>query len=387
MYRDAVAETKMIVAQGEFELRRPHTPESSPLRAWSAADQLLLDELASGGLGRLLIVNDEFGALTVALAPHQPVVWSDSVLSRSAIAANLAANGQAELAEEQIITGEQTPAGSFDTVLLRVPKTSALLDHQLQAIGRGVTGSSRVVGTGMVRHIHRSTLASFERWIGETKTSLAKRKARLIYADVAAAVATTAPSTSVQSSEFVTDDGVTVVEMPGTFSAGHVDVGTALLIDVLRDVDPPAAGASVVDLGCGNGIVGASLAAQWRSASFELLDVSDLAVAAAQKTWERNGLGSDATIRAADGLTGVADASVDVVVTNPPFHQGHALDRDLTDRLLADAARVLAANGSAYVVVQRHLKLHATMARWFDSVETISKHPTHVVLEVRGPKR
>ena len=190
----------------------------------------------------------------------------------------------------------------------------------------------------------------------------------------------------VEEQHFETEEGIEVVERPGTFSSGHLDVGSALLLQVLATVPEPDAEALVLDLGCGNGVLAASLAGRWPAARFLLADVSDRAVAAASATISRNGFADRSTIHVADGGHGIPDASVDMVVTNPPFHQGHALDRDLTDRLLTDAARVLRPDGVAYVVVQRHLKLHATMARWFKAVDVISKHPSHVVLEARQPR-
>ena len=87
---------------------------------------------------------------------------------------------------------------------------------------------------------------------------------------------------------------------------------------------------------------------------------------------------------AVGALIGQADealGSVDIVITNPPFHQGHALDSAMTDRLLAAAARVLQPGGTAYVVAQRHENLHTRMLQWFTDVEVVSKHPSHVVLQ------
>lgn len=334
----------------------------------------------------MLVVNDEFGALAVALFGCQVTSWSDSIVSRTATLDNLRLN---DLSTEGVtlVRGDEQPVGTFDTVIVRIPKTTALLDYQLQVLATLVTPTTRCVGVGMARHIHRSTLALFEASIGTTTSSRATRKARLIHAEPDGAVLA---SSSLQppTADYVTPADIRVAELPGTFSAGHVDAGTAVLIDVVTQSGPPRPGVRVADLGCGNGVIAASVAHAWGSGAYTLLDASDLAVAAARKTWELNELDpATCDIRVSDGFDGVADRTFDVIVTNPPFHQGHAVDRDMTDRLLADAARALTADGTMYVVAQRHLQLHTRLKRWFARVETQSKHPTHVVLVASKPKQ
>jgi len=376
----------MQTAWGTHTVARPHTERASPLRAWSAADVLALDHLAlQPDLGRVLIVNDDFGALTCPLAERDIVVWTDSVLSRRAIAANLAAAGSAPLTSTQVLTGSELPTGEFDTVLVRIPKTSALLAHQLVAIRAVCKPTTRVLGTGMARHIHRSTVDLFETVIGPTTTSRATKKARLVHSTLDPAARLAANERLAQQLSFTTSTGLRVLENPGTFSAGHVDIGTSLLIDFLRGTEAPGQGAVVADLGCGNGILAAAAAQVWRQAQFVLVDVSDLAVAAARLTWAENDLGDRMIAYAGDGFDATADSSFDIVITNPPFHHGHALDNAMTDRLLADAARVLKSDGTAYVVVQRHLQLHHRLSRSFGSITIASKHPSHVVLVAQQP--
>lgn len=379
----------MTVPRGDRTIVRPHTAAASPLRAWSAADQLVLDHLGIDELGSVIIVNDEFGALSVGLAEDNPTVWTDSIVSRNSIDTNLVANGFAALGDRHV-TGAEEPDGTFDTVIVRIPKTSALLAHQLAKVKFNVGMDTRVVGTGMIRHIHRSTIDLFERAFGAAITTPARQKARLILAEVDLTALWTSSAPPPPALVFTTDEGVSVAEAPGVFSAGHLDVGTALLLEVMHKIQPESPGpdAVIADLGCGNGVIGTTLARRWPDARFLFVDASDMAVAAARETWRLNSLDAErASIEASDGLAAVPDASLDMVVTNPPVHQGHALDSDLTDRLMADAAQALHADAKLIVVAQRHQNLHTRLLRWFDHVDVPSKHRSHVVLVATGPKR
>ncbi len=74
----------MLVPQGEFALER-YPPERF-LRAWDAADEYLLRQIAEQSIlsrhSSVLVANDSFGALSVALAEHAPMMMSDSYLAQ-----------------------------------------------------------------------------------------------------------------------------------------------------------------------------------------------------------------------------------------------------------------------------------------------------------------
>ncbi|CAM5618036.1 Ribosomal RNA large subunit methyltransferase G OS=Streptomyces cyaneofuscatus OX=66883 GN=rlmG PE=3 SV=1 [Streptomyces cyaneofuscatus] len=118
------------------------------------------------------------GALATALAAHRPVQISDSYLARRATLANLARNG-ADQDAVRLLSSRDTPPDRIDVLIVRVPKSLAFLEDQLHRLAPAVHAGTVIIGTGMVKEIHTSTLKLFERIIGPTRTSLAVRKARL----------------------------------------------------------------------------------------------------------------------------------------------------------------------------------------------------------------
>ncbi|MFB0954486.1 MAG: 23S rRNA (guanine(1835)-N(2))-methyltransferase, partial [Aeromonadaceae bacterium] len=115
--------------------RYPPTTDSN-LQAWEAADEYLLQELASfdfedpAPAGSVLILNDTFGALACALRAHAPICVSDSFLSQEATRRNLERNDLPEAAVTLLGSLDPLPAAPA-LVLLKVPKTLALLEQQL----------------------------------------------------------------------------------------------------------------------------------------------------------------------------------------------------------------------------------------------------------------
>lgn len=359
--------------QGTFRLGR-HPERTEALRAWDAADEYLLAEVAGRPLGALVLVNDRFGALATALAEARPTVLIDEVTGRDAARANLARRDPP--AADVTIQSSLAPLeGAFDTALIKLPKAAAALEDQLHRLRPHLRPDSLVIGAGMARHVHTSTLAIFERLVGPTRTSLARKKARLIYATLDPAhVPGPNPWPRVERLA----SGPTVVSHAGVFSAERLDLGARFFLEHL----PRSSGAvQIVDLGCGNGVVGVHAALANRAARVTCTDVSDRAVASARATFAANDV--DGAFVVADCLAGVAPGSVDLVLNNPPFHDGHAIGDSIAWQMFREARDALRAGGALWVVGNRHLGYHAKLKRLFGHCETVAANPRFVVLRAR----
>ncbi|MGW0882749.1 methyltransferase [Streptomyces sp. NPDC002671] len=372
----------MTTPWGEFELFRfPEDPRDR-LRAWDASDAYLLRHLAEEGVpltGSVVVVGDRWGALVTALAEHRPTQITDSFLSQEATRANLARAG-VEPGVVQLLTTQDPPPERVDVLLVRVPKSLALLEDQLLRLAPAVHAGTVVVGSGMVKEIHTSTLQLFERILGPTRTSLAQQKARLIFC-------TPDPSLERPANpwpySYALPDGIgpasgrTVVNHAGVFCADRLDIGTRFFLGHL-----PAPGAArVVDLGCGNGVVGTAVALADPAAEVLFVDESFQAVASAEATYKANGVPGHAEFRVGDGLAGVAPGSVDVVLNNPPFHSHQATTDATAWRMFTGAKRALRPGGELWVIGNRHLGYHVKLKRLFGNSQLVAGDPKFVVLK------
>lgn len=160
--------------------RFPATDDVNPLQAWEAADEYLLQQLDDTEIrGPVLILNDAFGALSCALAEHKPYSIGDSYISELATRENLRLNGIDESSVKFLDSTADYPQQP-GVVLIKVPKTLALLEQQLRALRKVVTPDTRIIAGAKARDIHTSTLELFEKVLGPTTTTLAWKKARLI---------------------------------------------------------------------------------------------------------------------------------------------------------------------------------------------------------------
>ncbi|MYW63224.1 methyltransferase [Streptomyces sp. SID8379] len=365
--------------------RYPEDPRDR-LRAWDAADSYLLKHLAEQGTdlsGAVVVVGDRWGALATALTGTggcTPTLISDSYLGQQATYANLERNSRAGAT---LLTTRDTPPARVDVLLVRVPKSLALLEDQLHRLRPAVHPGTVVIGTGMVKEIHTSTLNLFERIIGPTRTSLAEKKARLIFTTPEPAL-TPDPNPWPLRYQLPDDIGPlasgTVVNHAGVFCAEHLDIGTRFL---LRHLPNDTGARRIVDLGCGNGVVGTAAALTHPQADVLFTDESHQAVASAEATYEANAAGRAGTarFRVGDGLAGVADDSVDLVLNNPPFHSHQATTDATAWRMFTQARAALRPGGELWVVGNRHLGYHLKLRRLFGNSELVAGDPKFVILK------
>lgn len=369
----------MLTPQGEFELER--IPPNPQLQAWDAADQYLLNRLAELQIltqqSRLLILNDNFGALSVALADYQPVMVNDSFLSRQALSRNLQLNGY-EPDRVTFNNGLQLPPGEFDIILIKIPKSQALLEHQLYALRELIGFDTRIIAAGMSRAIHSSTLKLFETILGPTTTSLAWKKSRLIYVSRDQSLN---QGQSPYPDNFIveTDREFKISNHANLFSRERLDNGSRLLIENMPVSNRYQ---RIVDLGCGNGILGLIADSVNPEAELLFVDESHMAVDSARINFEAAfGKERNADFKVTNCLQGVASEFADLILNNPPFHQQHSVGDSIAWQMFTDSRKVLKTGGELWVVGNRHLAYHAKLKKIFGNCEQVASNKKFVLLK------
>jgi 16S rRNA (guanine1207-N2)-methyltransferase len=164
------------------------------------------------------------------------------------------------------------------------------------------------------------------------------------------------------------------VSYPGTFAAGGLDDGTALLLEHLPTVE---AGDAVVDFGAGTGVLAAAVAHRAPGARICLVEPDAPSREAAGENvpggeflpvsgWEEHG-------------------PFQMVVSNPPYHDGKAETLDVVRALVAGSARGLVERGELRLVVQRRLPVEEILASSFGVVAGVADRGPHRVWRAADP--
>ncbi|MEJ4045691.1 23S rRNA (guanine(1835)-N(2))-methyltransferase RlmG [Erwinia sp. SLM-02] len=355
--------------------RFPQMREESPLQAWDAADEYLLRHIGDEPTGGpTLIFNDTFGALACAVAGEGVYSISDSWLNQQATRQNLALNALDECDVQLLDSLAPLPAAPT-RVMIKVPKTLALLEQQLRALRKVVTPQTQIIAAGKAKDIHTSTLQLFEKILGPTTTSLAWKKARLIY--------TTFSAPALADSDVIATwplDGTDyrIHNHANVFARGGLDIGARFFMENLpEDID-----GEIVDLGCGNGVIGLMALRQNPLAQVHFIDESYMAVASSRLNVESNCPDDMARceFRVNNVLAGYPSDRLHAVLCNPPFHQQNAVTDHIAWQMFRDARRCLQYGGELRIVGNRHLDYYHKMKKLFGNCTTVATNQKFVIL-------
>ena len=131
----------------------------------------------------------------------------------------------------------------------------------------------------------------------------------------------------------------------GVFSKSRIDEGTYIFLKVLV---PLHLTGRILDLGCGYGPIGLTLAQNSLDASFVLADINTRALALASKSCARLELTPRVTCLQSDIYEKI-EGPYDSIVVNPPIRAG----KDVIYQMFSGAKQYLIDGGSLYVVIRR----------------------------------
>ncbi|EBV8738734.1 23S rRNA (guanine(1835)-N(2))-methyltransferase RlmG, partial [Salmonella enterica subsp. enterica serovar Typhimurium var. 5-] len=299
----------------------------------------------------------------------------DSYLSELGTRENLRHNGIAESSVTFLDSTADYPQAP-GVVLIKVPKTLALLEQQLRALRKVVTAQTRIIAGAKARDIHTSTLELFEKVLGPTTTTLAWKKARLINCTFSHPQLADAPQTLSWKLE---DTGWTIHNHANVFSRTGLDIGARFFMQHL----PENLDGEIVDLGCGNGVIGLSLLAKNPQANVVFVDESPMAVDSSRLNVETNlpEAFERCEFMINNALSGVEPFRFNAVFCNPPFHQKHALTDNIAWEMFHHARRCLKINGELYIVANRHLDYFHKLKKIFGNCATIATNNKFVILK------
>lgn len=357
-------------------VRYPQHLQHKSWQAWDAADEYLIEyveqEFPDYLHKNVRIYNDDFGALACWFVEARPLWVNDSHVAHLSCKLNLT-NNHLDQSKIQFFESLAESEQSADLVLIKIPKTLALLEHQLISLQKVVNANTQIVAGGKVNSIQKSTQALFDKYLGPNRTSLAKKKSRLILCQAEGNRNHVSPYPTLWQTE---SPVFTLANHANVFSRQQLDIGARALLDHL----PNCLGKKVVDLGCGNGILGLTLLNRYPDCQLVFVDESYMAVASAHLNVQQNMPESlqrceFLVSNCLDGFEGEGEGEeslIDIVLCNPPFHQQNTITDHIAWQMFQDAKRVLKKGGELRIVGNRHLDYPDKLKRLFGNCKVIA---------------
>ena len=358
-------------------VRYPQDLQHPSWQAWDAADEYLIEYVEQNFQDlqgqSVSIYNDDFGSLACWFADVKPIWISDSFVAKQSCLVNLQQNNIP--IESVTFYDSVTPVNlPVELVLLKIPKTTALLEQQLIDLQTRISPSTKVIAAGKAALIQKSTLALFEKYLGVTTTSLAKKKARLVFCQPTCNKSHLSPYPTVW---FTDKPRFEISNLANVFARQQLDIGARFMLENVSKLTNME-NKTVIDLGCGNGVLGLHILNQNKHTKVVFVDESYMAVASAKQNVSVNlpkqEYQSEFIVdNCLDGFTKTSQFSdVDIVLCNPPFHQQNTITDHIAWQMFKDAKSVLKSGGQLCVVGNRHLDYPNKLKRLFGSTTTVA---------------
>lgn len=158
---------------------------------------------------------------------------------------------------------------------------------------------------------------------------------------------------------------VTVKTLPGVFSRDGLDIGSKLLLSVIADIK-----GHLLDIGCGAGVLSAVLAKANPLLKVTLADVSAAAIEASKATLATNGITGE--VITSDVFSAIA-GRFDLIISNPPFHDGMNTSYTATESLIHNAKNHLQLGGRLIIVANAFLPYPNLLDATFGSHELLAQ--------------
>ena len=164
----------------------------------------------------------------------------------------------------------------------------------------------------------------------------------------------------------------------GVFSKNEVDFGSRTLIDAF---DLPVVSGDIVDLGCGYGPIGISLAKAFPERQIILSDINERAIALAKENAVKNKI-NNASFYLSDRFQSLPDRKYAAVLTNPPIRAG----KQVVHQIFEDSFHALVPGGELWVVIQKKQGAPSAfkkMEQLFSIVETVLKSKGYMIIRAK----
>ena len=164
----------------------------------------------------------------------------------------------------------------------------------------------------------------------------------------------------------------------GVFSRTELDRGTEVLLDAL----PETVSGSVLDMGCGWGVIGVAIGKHWPDTVITMADINQRACDLSRKNAAAAGV--EATVIESDGYEKVLGHTYDLILQNPPIRAGKAV----IYKMFADASVCLHADGELWLVIRKQQGAPSAIAylkTLFEDVDTVEKKSGFWIIRCRQP--
>jgi len=349
-----------------LKIKRYPASTNRSLQAWSAADEHILHHLKDVDTSKSNVITygDSFGFLTTQVDAKNHFVVVDAASQQGAIAKNVSEN-KVKLSFSFLNPFSKPPLKP-NIGLLKIPKSLDLFALYLDHFIQHASVNGKLVCAFMTRHFSKQLLEISAQYFEHVSQSKAVKKSRLLI------LKNPRKQEKKDTISSFTYDNQTIRQYFGVFSSNSIDLASQFLLQHLPEVKNDS---SVMDLGCGNGIIGKTVLKENGQVSLHLVDDSYLAVESAKL----NVTEPNVRFHQLHALEHFTEDTFDIILSNPPFHIEHEIDISLPIRLFKESHRILKPGGELRIVANQHLNYRTHLTKIYERTEVVAENDKYII--------
>lgn len=375
-----------------YNLKRYPEYDTDTFQAWNATDEYILDFLNNNSQNakNILIIEDDFGALSLNLNNYQNIkkiyLVNDSVLSQNGIINNFNLNNQ-NLEKLVFLSPFDSFPQNIDLVLFKIPKSTTYLKYLCEKINYTLKNQCTIIFSAMVKYLNKNIYEYISKNFASFNSSLAKKKAKIFFAKT---ISKQNFKDFISKYEF---NNLSFVNYPNVFSYDSVDIGSRFFVQTLYslsgNVEILEDRLKVLDIACGNGILGLSFYNLFlkkisdNEVKLYFSDVSYSSIFSVKKNLQINGLQEKVSVTQCNSATDFKANYFDIVLCNPPFHENQKVSIKPSLEMFKDIYRVLNNNGKLLLVANKHLGYHVLLQKIFANIKILASNNKFIIIKCK----
>lgn len=266
---------------------------------------------------------------------------------------------------------------SLDKIFYRISKEKPLVHHIFNQAWRCLRAGGQIYLAGYKNEGIKTFVEKLAKNLGDTQKAV---KEGALYTARLSKCRNWTASECLDDQDYVNlrlmldNESKEFFSKPGLFGWNKIDLGSELLVKHLDNIDLiRLSPKNCLDLGCGYGYItlAASKSSQCQSVkSWTMTDNNAAAIIASEKNLQLAGL--NGKVIADDCAAGINE-TFDLILCNPPFHQGFNPDADLTEKFVRETKRLLSKDGIAFFVINQFVPLESKAENYFSQIKLIRK--------------
>ena len=350
-----------------FEIKRYPSTTNRSLQPWNAADELILEYISdlSDEHESIALINDRFGFLATTLFKLQPLSVVNYKSHQKAIERNYVSNSL--VLKSRTIKTPLKSLPDTDIGVIKVPKSLEAFEFYLQILHRSLKDTGVIVCGFMTKYFTPQLLEISSKYFEEIEQSKAKKKARLLILKNRKEIEHQVVTIDIKFGDKV------YKQYPGVFSSDHIDYATQFLLEHLTVKESEK---NILDLASGNGVIADHILHQQPNAEVHLVDDSYLAVESSKMN-----VNESAHFHWNDSLESFKDETLDLVVSNPPFHFEYETNIEVTIGLFTQVQSCLKESGRFVLVANKHLNYKTHLDKLFKTCSITAENDKFEIYE------